>query len=285
MDSALVVIYGLILCWGAAWGSFLNVVIWRLPNEMSVVSPPSHCPKCQRNLAWWHNVPVFGWAWLGGKCHYCKVAISARYPAVEATTAALTLAVSIPWVSAWLIGDLMPWQAGVGLLAEHLLIFACVAIALIDADTFMIPDRLSLPLVPLGIVVAVLIGEHRGVSWQEASLASFVAGGGLLAVQWGYAAMTGREGLGTGDVKLLAALGAWLGLQTLPPLLLLASVQGLLFAFGTSFFGKTNLKEERGLESLRHLALPFGPFLVLAGLQTLLLRSYLEPLIRTWLGG
>jgi len=137
----------------------------------------------------------------------------------------------------------------------------------------------------MGVAVAALVGAERGVSWQEAAIASFVAGGGLLAIQWGYAALTGREGLGTGDVKLLAALGAWLGLQALPAIMLLASVQGLLFALGSTLLSRSDLREERGLESLRHLALPFGPFLVLAGLEALLLQAYLEPLMRAWLGG
>ncbi len=285
MDPVLTIVYGFVLFWGAAWGSFLNVVVWRVPNGMSVVSPPSHCPKCGHGLAWWQNVPVLGWAWLGGRCHYCKTGISARYPAVEAVTAALALAVAMPWVDGWASGELEPWRAGVGMVAEHAFLFACVAIALIDADTFMIPDALSLPLPLLGIGVALLVGDERGVGWQEAAAAAFIAGGGLLAVQWGYAALTGREGLGTGDVKLLAGLGAWLGLAALPAVLLLASVQGLLFAAGTAAVSRAGLTAERGVVSMRHVALPFGPFLVLGGVEVLLLHRQLGPVVAPWFGG
>lgn len=288
MDPLIAIATVFVLAWGAVWGSFLNVVIWRVPNGMSVVSPPSHCPKCGHGLAWWQNVPVLGWAWLGGKCHYCKVPISARYPAVEAVTAALALAVAMPWLHGWASGDLLPWQAGVGMVAEHLFLFACISIALIDADTFIIPDSLSLPLPILGVALAVVLGDVRGVSWQSAAAAAFIAGGGLLAVQWGYAALTGREGMGTGDVKLLAGLGAWLGLSALPAVLLLASVQGLVFTAGAALLTPATgegMASSRGLASMRHVALPFGPFLVLGGLEFLLLHRQLAPLLAPFFGG
>ncbi|MCO4760116.1 MAG: prepilin peptidase [Myxococcales bacterium] len=290
MDPLIITVYLFILAWGAVWGSFLNVVIWRVPNGMSVVSPPSHCPKCSHGLSWWQNVPVFGWVWLGGRCHFCKVPISPRYPAVEAVTAVLAVAVAMPWVQGWLSGDLEPWRAGLGMASEHFFVFACISIALIDADTFMIPDPLSLPLPLLGIALAVVLGEERGVLWQEAAAAALVAGGGLLAVQWGYAALTGREGLGTGDVKLLAGLGAWLGLGALPAVLLSASLMGLLFAASSALLsrgsgGTEGMAASRGLASMRHVALPFGPFLVLGGLGVLLLRRQLAPVLAPLFGG
>ncbi len=288
MDPLIIIATMFVLAWGAIWGSFLNVVIWRVPAGMSVVSPPSHCPKCGHGLAWWQNVPVLGWAWLGGRCYYCKVAISARYPAVEAVTAALALAVSMPWLQGWASGDLEPWRAALGMGAEHVFLFTCISIALIDADTFIIPDVMSLPLPLLGIAVAVVLGEERGVQWQDAAAAAFVAGGGLLAVQWGYAAITGREGLGTGDIKLLAGLGAWLGLRSLPAVLLAASLQGLLFAAGAALLtpkAADGLAARRGLASMRHVALPFGPFLVLGGLEYLLLHRQLAPVLAPYFGG
>lgn len=283
MDALLAILYATVLLWGAAWGSFLNVVIYRLPAGLSVVRPASRCPHCSTPISWWQNVPVLGWALIGGRCWTCKEPVSARYPAVEAVVAGLALAVAVPWISAWANGEVEPELAIAGLLCEHLLLFVLVAIALIDADTFLIPDVLSLPLPLLGVAVAMWVGAPRELGWQQAAIGAAVGGFGSLAVQWGYSAFAGREGLGTGDVKLLAGLGAWLGPSALPPLLLLASLQGLLFAGGQALIG-TQLAEERGVQ-MRHVALPFGPFLCLAGVQWLLLGRHLQPLLQGLLGG
>jgi leader peptidase (prepilin peptidase) / N-methyltransferase len=282
MDLVLATIYVVILLWGGAWGSFLNVVVYRLPAGLSVVRPASRCPSCATPIAWWQNVPVLGWAFIGGRCWTCKTPVSMRYPAVEATMAALALAVARPWVGAWAGGELDPGLAATGALVEQAFVFALVAVALIDADTFMIPDRISLPLPLLGLALAVLVGEPRGVIWQQAAIGAALGGFGALAVQWGYSAISGREGLGTGDVKLLAGLGAWLGPSALAPLLLLASLQGLAFALGQAALG-TRLADERGLDSLRHVAMPFGPFLALGGIEWLLLGRQLQPLLASWL--
>lgn len=266
MDLPLPFQIALILLWGAAWGSFLNVVIYRVPAGISVVWPPSRCPRCQTTLAWWQNVPVLGWAFVGGRCVTCRAAVSARYPAVEALCAALALAVGLPWIQAYAAGELLGWQALAGIAFEHAFVFAMLAIAIIDAETFLIPDGLSLPLPILGIAGALALGELRAVTWQQAAIGASIGAFGTLAVQWGYRAVLGREGLGTGDVKLLAGIGAWLGPAALPAVLLLASVQGLLFV-GVSAVAGTRWSAERGLASIRHLALPFGPFLAVAALQ------------------
>ena len=275
----------IVLLWGACWGSFLNVVVYRLPAGMSVARPPSHCPACKAAIRPWQNIPLLSWAFLGGRCAKCKIAISLRYPAVEGVTAGLALAVAMPWLTGFLQGDFALAEAAGGLLLEHALLFALISIALIDADTFMVPDSLSLPMPLVGIAVAFWLGDARDVSWQQAAAGALAGGGGLLAVQLGYAALTGREGLGTGDVKLMAGLGAWLGVAALPIVLLAAAIQGLLFAVGLSLIQRERLVEERGLASIRHLALPFGPFLALAGLQWLLLHRHLGPMVEQWLGG
>ena len=284
MDVVLASLYFAILLWSAAWGSFLNVVIYRVPAGLSVVRPASRCPHCETPIAWWQNVPVLGWAFIGGRCWTCKAPISMRYPAVEAVVAALGVAVAVPWVAGWAAGELDAQHALAGGLAEQAFVFALVAIAMIDADTFLIPDGLSLPLPLLGIVVAVGLGEPRDLSWQQAAIGAAAGGFGTLAVQWGYSAVTGREGLGTGDVKLLAGLGAWLGPAALPPLLLAASLQGLLFAAGQALLGR-DLAGERGVASMRHVALPFGPFLALAGIEWLLVGRRLAPQLAALLGG
>ncbi len=275
--------YAFILAWGAAWGSFLNVVIYRLPAGQSVVRPASRCPSCHAAITWWQNIPVLGFALLGGRCGGCKTSISFRYPAVETITAVLCLAVSMPWFLGFAHGELEANRALADAAIEQLFVFTLIAIALIDADTFIIPDVLSLPLPLLGIATALWLGEIRGVSWQEAAAGALLAGAVLLALQFGYAAISGREGLGTGDVKLLAGLGAWLGIQSLPVVLLLAALQGIGFALGLLLIRREQLAKERGLASLRHLALPFGPFLALAGIEWLLLHRHAQPLLDSWL--
>lgn len=282
MDALLVIAYGFALLWGSLWGSFLNVVIYRVPAGLSVVHPRSRCPSCLQPITWWQNVPIVSYALLGGRCARCKTSISIRYPAVEATAAALSLAVAAPWLPAVLDGSVLPWQALAAVLAEQAFVFALLAIALIDADTFLVPDPLSLPLPLLGLGVALLVGPERGVTWTQSAAGALVAGGGLLALQWGYGALTGREGLGTGDVKLLAGIGAFVGLSAVPVVLLAAALQGLAFAAGYALLSRGSATAERGLTSIRHLALPFGPFLALAGVQWLLLHRLVEPVLRTW---
>ncbi len=275
MDPLLPVLVVLALVWGSIWGSFLNVVVYRVPAGLSVVRPASCCPRCSETLRWWQNIPVLGWALLGGRCWFCKEPISWRYPAVEATSAALVLAASMPWIGLGLSGELA-WQVAVsGALLDQTLVLTLIGIALIDADTFMIPDALSLPLIIVGMVAAVAVGDARGVSWMAAGAGALAAGAGLLLVQLGYAALSGREGLGTGDIKLLAAIAAWTGLASVPAVLLLAAVQGLLFSLGLAATSRGVLAEERGLASLRHLAVPFGPFLALAAVEWLLLHRQL----------
>lgn len=284
VQPVLAIAYGFALLWGALWGSFLNVVVYRVPAGLSVVRPASRCPHCLTPIAWWQNVPVLSWAILRGRCFSCKAPISPRYPAIETLTAALSLAVVVPWIPAWLGGAVPPWQALVAVLGEQLLVFTLLAIALIDADTFLVPDVLSLPLPVLGVLLAVAVGPARGVSWQQAAAGALVAGGGLLAVQWAYATWSGREGLGTGDVKLLAGIGAFLGLASLPAVLLLSSLQGLAFALVYAALQRGKATEERGLQSLRYLALPFGPFLAIAAVQWLLLHRMLAHLLPSFGG-
>jgi leader peptidase (prepilin peptidase)/N-methyltransferase len=284
VQPILAIAYGFALLWGALWGSFLNVVVYRVPAGLSVVRPASRCPHCLTPITWWQNIPVLSWAVLRGRCFACKAPISPRYPAIETLTAALSLAVVVPWIPAWISGFVPPWQVLVAVLGEQLLVFTLLAIALIDADTFLVPDALSLPLPILGILLAVVVGEARGVTWQQAGAGALVAGGGLLAIQWGYAALTGREGLGTGDVKLLAGIGAFLGLASLPAVLLLASLQGLAFALIYAGLARGKATEERGLQSLRHLALPFGPFLAVAAVQWLMLHRLLAGVLPSFGG-
>ena len=242
---------------GGAIGSFLNVVAWRLPRGESITHPPSACPHCRHRIRPWHNVPVLGWLALRGRCHDCGAPIARRYPAVEAFCAGL-------W--ALLFVDLLPTP---GLLAAPaqivpfilygLYFSALLAISLVDLDHFIVPDSISLPLVPLGIG-AVALMDHAGlgrVSFPDSVFGAIVGGGSMMALALFGRLVYGREALGMGDVKLMAAIGAWQGLH---PALLLTVFGGSLLG---SVFGIANIVA-RGRD--RQAKLPFGPFLCAAAL-------------------
>ncbi|MBM4346096.1 MAG: prepilin peptidase, partial [Deltaproteobacteria bacterium] len=254
-----------LLLWGSLWGSFLNVVVYRLPAGLSVVRPRSRCPQCLVPIAGWHNIPVLSWILLRGACASCRAPISPRYPAVEATAAVLSLAVGAPWLPSILGAEPVPWQPVVAMCGEQAFVFTWLAIALIDADRFEVFDALSLPLPLAGLVLAAAVGDVRGVPWQLAGIGALAGGAGFALISWGYGRLTGREGLGLGDAYILAGIGALLGVAALPAVILAAALQGLLFAAATvAVRRRATVLAERGLQSARHLALPFGPFLVIA---------------------
>ena len=213
-----------------AIGSFLNVVIARLPARLQgqwdavpddssgqvppgISRPRSHCPACGHTLPWRENIPLVSYAMLRGQCSACGVAISLRYPLVEALTAVASVIVT------WKLG--LEWQT----LAALLLTWTLIALAFIDLEHLLLPDRLTLPLLSAGL----LVNAAAGFTDLQSALVGAVAGYGVLwAVYHGYRLLTGREGFGYGDFKLLAALGAWLGWQLLPLIVLLAAVVGTL---------------------------------------------------------
>ncbi len=273
-----------LLLWGSLWGSFLNVVVYRVPAGLSVVRPRSRCPQCLTPIAGWHNIPVLSWILLRGACASCKAPISPRYPAVEATMAVLALAVGMPWLPSILDANPMPWQPVVAMLGEQAFVFTWLAIALIDADRFEVFDALSLPLPIAGLGLAAAVGDLRGVPWQQAGVGALVGGAGFALISWTYGRVTGREGLGLGDAYILAGIGALLGVNALPAVILAAAIQGLLFVTCTLVVRRrATVLAERGLASARHFALPFGPFLVVAGVQWLLLHRWLGTAVALWL--
>lgn len=216
---------------GALFGSFLNVVVYRLPLGLSVVRPASRCGACGKPIAPWHNLPVLSWVLLRGRAACCGAPFSIRYPMVEAASAGLAVAL---WVrfSAPTSGGALP-ELGLALSAWALTFaFACVllAVALIDLDTLRIPDILSLPLLPLGLLAAWAVGPTLHVTVEQSLLGLLIGGGTLLVITYGYFALTGREGMGLGDYRLMAGVGAWLGWQSLLFLLMASAIQGLLFA-------------------------------------------------------
>ncbi|CNL78749.1 type 4 prepilin-like proteins leader peptide processing enzyme [Yersinia aldovae] len=240
--------WGSLALLGLCVGSFLNVVIYRLPRiltggnsqEFNLCLPHSHCPECQTPLKWRDNIPLFSWVWLQGQCRYCQTSISIRYPLVEVITMLVTI----------FIAAIIP--LGSPLLAALLLSWVLIALTMIDIDHLLLPDSLTLPLLWAGLLF------HLFDDTLPLSDAVIGAASGYLilwCLYWVFWWATRRETLGYGDFKLLAALGAWLGWMALPSLLLTASLTGITFAFAARLFRGRSL----------NTALPFGPFLAFSG--------------------
>ena len=248
---------------GLLVGSFLNVVIYRLPEMMrrewraealeildmpaeepqpvfNIVTPRSRCPKCGYAIPIYQNVPVLSWLALGGKCKGCATPISKRYPLIEIVSGVLA--------------GLCAWHFGYGGWLPFMLFatWLLLAAAMIDADTTLLPDSLTLLLLWAGLLAA-LLGVSP-VSLQNAVIGAMAGYLSLWSVYWLFKLMTGKEGMGFGDFKLLAALGAWVGWQYLPLIILLSSVVGLLFAVGGMLLGGE-----------KRVHIPFGPYLATAG--------------------
>ena len=263
-----------------AIGSFLNVVIHRLPKMLerqwrndlielngqeveagpryNLMLPRSQCPGCGHQIRALENVPLVSYAVLGGKCAACGIRISPRYPLVEALTGALSGYI------AWRYG--FSWQT----LAALVFAWSMIALAFIDLDTFYLPDDITLPLVWLGLLV------NMGgvfVDLQSAVIGAVAGYLVLWAVFWGYKLATGKDGMGYGDFKLLAAIGAWLGWKMLPVVILLSSFAGAIVGVSMIVFARHG----------RNVPIPFGPYLVMGGLIGMfwgeaLLRYYLQTL-------
>lgn len=247
---------GLAALLGACVGSFLNVVVWRLPREESLLWPASHCPRCGTTLAWFENIPVLGWLALRGRCRHCQARISGRYPAVEALCSGLWLLVLLAQPDAMGSAPSQPmvWIAGWILMSLLLLL------ALIDLDQLWIPESICRWGVVLGWLATVALGWSQSPAGARHLLTSHLLAAslglvgfellGALAARW-----MGRPALGSGDAKVGALLGAWLGpwgmaLAVLVAVLLAALVGGLGLAVGA-------LK--------RHQPIPFVPFLAAGG--------------------
>ena len=231
-----------VLAFGLCIGSFLNVVIYRLPLGLSLVHPPSRCGSCETPIRWYHNVPVFGWLFLRGRCAACGARISPRYPFVE------------------LLGGLLFALADLAFptpLESCAAAFVCLSLLVvffIDLDHRIIPDEISLGGTVLGLVLA-----HWRIGLVPALVAATLGAGSLFAVGWLYEKARGRQGMGLGDVKLAAMLGAFLGLEGLILTVLLASFLGALTGMGLIW-------AQRGSGVT---ALPFGSFLAPAAVLAL----------------
>ncbi len=248
---------------GLLIGSFLNVVILRVPTRMAaewrreardileleadpaplppgIVREPSHCMHCQHQLSPLDNIPVFSWLWLHGRCRYCHAKISIQYPLVELLSGVLCA------VIVWKFGP--TWMALAGLT----LTWTLIALAGIDLRTQLLPDQLTLPLLWLGLVLALI---PLFVSATSAIIGAAIGYLSLWSVYWAFKLLTGKEGMGHGDFKLLAALGAWMGPVALLPMILLSSFIGALVGGAMILWRRHDAQ----------VPIPFGPFIAAAG--------------------
>ena len=236
--NAVIVVF--MLAMGLAVGSFLNVCIYRLPRHESVMFPGSHCTVCDRSLDWFENLPLASWLVLRGRCRTCRTPIPVQYPLVEAITAAV-------FVSAYFIYGWTP------LLAARLL-FACAMIVLfvIDLQHRILPNVITLP----GIVIGVLFSFFLPPGWRSSLIGVLAGGGVLFAIAEAYYRLRGYEGLGMGDVKMLAMIGAFLGWPLMIVTLVLSSFSGSIVGVGLLVSRRGDMKA----------ALPFGTFLAVGAL-------------------
>ena len=259
---------------GLLIGSFLNVVVYRLPvmaqreldnyiaheagkelphqDRFNLMVPRSACPHCGHGITALENIPVVSWLFLRGKCSACKAPISPRYPIVEAVTG--------------LLSAVLVWHFGSGWLGLASLAFAyfLISMTLIDYDTKTLPDDLTFPLLWLGLLVNL---DGTIVPLRDAVIGAMAGYVALWAVYWLFKLATGKEGMGYGDFKLLAALGAWMGWTMLPTIIILSSVVGAVVGISLIVFAKRD----------RNNPIPFGPYLAAAGMIALL---YGTPLTR-----
>lgn len=226
---------------GLTWGSFLNVCIYRIPLEESIVFPNSRCTSCKHAIQWYDNIPVISWLWLRGHCRQCQQSISPIYPIVELVTGILTLTTITHF-------GLTPTGIALTILG-----YALLTLTVIDLYHYILPDVITLPGIIIGLILTVTpwFGPPALATWQEALFGVGVGGGGLWLFGWLFKRISGKDGMGFGDVKLTAMLGAWLGWQALPFTIfaaaILGSVAGLLWIV---ISGRD-----------RSLPIPFGPYL------------------------
>lgn len=233
---------------GAAVGSFLNVCIFRLPEHKSIIKPSSQCPNCQHAIRYGDNIPIISYFLLRGKCRDCGNKISFRYPLVEFITAMLTL--------------LLFLKFGLSLNFFTFFIFTAVLIVItfIDWDHQIIPDILTLPGIPIFFLAAVFIVR---IPWMEALLGLLIGGGVLFIIAFVYELITKREGMGGGDIKLLAMIGGFLGWKSLIFILLFSSLSGAVIGVAAMIIKKQDTK----------YAIPFGPFLSAAAVAYIFLGA------------
>lgn len=221
---------------GMVVGSFLNVCICRMPKGESIVSPPSHCPHCSYQIRWYDNIPLLSYMGLRGKCRGCGAHISLQYPLVELINGVLSLLLFLRFGPTPVFAALFVFCS------------ALVVITFIDIEHQIIPDEISLSGIVIGFVLSFFLKGH---SWLNALLGILLGGGSLLLVAYTYQRLTGKDGMGGGDIKLLAMMGAFLGWKAIPFIIFASSLVGSVVGVSIMMLQKKNSK----------LAIPFGPYL------------------------
>ncbi len=235
---------------GSCWGSFANVIIYRWPNGKSFVSPRSRCPTCETAISWYDNIPIVSWIFLRGKCRGCQAPISWRYPLVEFLVGSFFSALFFKYGWSWL--TLEYWY----------FIFALTAASFIDLDHFLLPDILTVSGIGVGLVGAAMNPERE---FLPAFYGVLLGGGFLWAIAYLYELIRKEEGMGGGDIKLIAWIGAVLGVKAIPFVILAASISGSLIGLFVAS------RSQKGLKA----AIPFGPFLALGAVVYLFWGSQL----------
>ena len=258
-------LYAFVFILGAIVGSFLNVCIGRIPNGESIVNPPSHCPKCKIPISFYDNIPLLSYWILRGRCRSCGEKISPRYFVVELLMAGLSLAL------------FDRFGFGFVYFVTFILVAALIVISFVDLDVRIVPDVISLPGIVVGLSLSVIgyfiVDGSSLIPSPVSSVIGILAGGGfLLATAWIYKKITGVEGMGGGDIKLLAMIGAFLGWPSIPIALFFASLVGSIVGIGCMLLTGAG----------RKLALPFAPFLCSGALLFIffgeqLIQLYLFP--------
>lgn len=246
----------LVFILGCCIGSFLNVLIYRLPQKQSLVLPASHCPQCGKEIAFYDNIPLLSYLMLRGKCRHCRASISLRYPMVEAMAGLLALVL------------FRRYGFEPQFFIEFVFVNLLLAIAFIDLDTFLIPDVLSLSGLVLGLLTSFMSVR---ISWIDSLLGILVGGGALYLIAYAYQVLRHQDGLGGGDIKLLGMIGAFLGVPGVVLTVILASV------VGTTVGLVVMVRSGEGMKTM----LPFGPFL---SLGALVYTFWGESFVRWYLG-
>jgi leader peptidase (prepilin peptidase) / N-methyltransferase len=283
LDQEPVVLYGVTALFALAMGSFLNVVIYRLPRmletawrhecaealdqapvpllgeRLTLSSPESRCPQCGHPIRPWENIPLLSYLLLRGRCSSCHDTISVRYPLVEAVTALLSVLI------VWRFG--LGWEAAAGLV----LTWGLIALVLIDYDTQLLPDVITLPLLWIGLLLSL---PGLFTDSHSAILGAALGYGSLWTIFQLFRLVTGKEGMGFGDFKLFAALGAWLGWQYLPQIILLSACTGALVGMALILSKRHE----------RQVPIPFGPYLAVAGWISLMWGPEINRLYLQWSG-
>jgi leader peptidase (prepilin peptidase)/N-methyltransferase len=238
------ILFGFVFTFGLCVGSFLNVCIYRIPASKSIVHPRSMCPQCGHPIRAYDNIPLLSYLWLKAKCRDCGAPVSLRYPVVEFLGGLFAVA------------SFLKFGLSTGALIVYAFITVLLVITFIDIDHQIIPDVITLPGIPLGFAASFAMPS---TTWTDSLIGIAVGGGSLLLVAWGYQLLTRKEGMGGGDIKLLAMIGAVVGWKGVLFTIFVASAVGTLSGLAVMIRRRKNMK----------LAIPFGPFLAIGAIAYL----------------